>query len=57
MFSFYLGDDRDRARSPLATFLFAYLMVVLTERLHVSCCSPVWRLVFSSRISPPRAIA
>ena len=35
VFSFYLGDDRDRARSPLATFLFAYLMVVLTERLHV----------------------
>ena len=35
VFSFYLGDDRDRSRSPLATFLFAYLMVVLVERLHV----------------------
>ncbi|MEE8148065.1 MAG: cation:proton antiporter, partial [Longimicrobiales bacterium] len=35
VFSFYRGDDRDRSRSPLATFLFAYLMVVLVERLHV----------------------
>ena len=35
VFSIYLGDDQDRARSPLATFLFAYLMVVLAERLHV----------------------
>jgi Kef-type K+ transport system membrane component KefB len=35
VFSFYLGDDRDRSRSPLATFLFAYLMVVLSERLQV----------------------
>ena len=35
VFSFYLGDDQDRSRSPLATFLFAYVMVVLAERLHV----------------------
>jgi len=35
VFSFYLGDDRDRSRSPFATFLFAYLMVVLAERLQV----------------------
>ncbi len=35
VFSFYLGDDQDRSRSPMATFLFAYLMVVLSERLHV----------------------
>ncbi len=35
VFSFYLGDDRDRSRSPFATFLFAYLMVVLSERLQV----------------------
>ena len=35
VFSLYLGDDRDRSRPPMATFLFAYLMVVLAERLHV----------------------
>ena len=35
VFSFYLGDDRDRSRSPLATFLFVYLMVVLAELLQV----------------------
>ncbi len=35
VFSFYLGDDKDRSRSPMATFLFAYLMVVLAERLQV----------------------
>jgi Kef-type K+ transport system membrane component KefB len=35
VFSFYLGNDQERARSPVATFLFAYLMVVLSERLHV----------------------
>ena len=35
VFSFYLGDDQDRSRSPLATFLFAYVMVVLAERLQV----------------------
>ena len=35
VFSFYLGDNQDRSRSPLATFLFAYVMVVLAERLQV----------------------
>ena len=35
VFSIYLGDDQDRSRSPMATFLFAYLMVVLAERLQV----------------------
>ena len=35
VFSIYLGDDKDRSRPPVATFLFAYLMVVLAERLHV----------------------
>ena len=35
VFSLYLGDDKDRSRSPLGTFLFAYVMVVLAERLHV----------------------
>ena len=35
VFSMYLGDDQERSRSPMATFLFAYLMVVLAERLHV----------------------
>ena len=34
-FSLYLGDDKDRPRPPLATFLFAYLLVVVAERLHV----------------------
>ena len=35
VFSFYLGDDQERSRSPMGTFLFAYVMVVLAERLHV----------------------
>jgi Kef-type K+ transport system membrane component KefB len=35
VFSKYLGDDQERSRSPMATFLFAYLMVVLAECLHV----------------------
>jgi Kef-type K+ transport system membrane component KefB len=35
VFSFYLGDDQERSRSPMGTFLFAYVMVVLSERLHV----------------------
>ena len=35
VFSIYLGDDQDRSRSPIGTFLFAYLMVVVSERLQV----------------------
>lgn len=35
IFSQYLGDAKDRPRSPLATFLFAYVLVVLSEELHV----------------------
>ena len=35
VFSIYLGDDQVRLRSPMATFLFAYVMVVLAERLQV----------------------
>jgi Kef-type K+ transport system membrane component KefB len=35
IFSRYLGDERDRLRSPLATFLFAYVLVVLSKELHV----------------------
>lgn len=35
LFSQYLGGETKRPRSPLATFLFAYLMVVLCEELHV----------------------
>lgn len=35
VFSLYLGDDQERPRPPLATFLFAYLLVVVAERLHV----------------------
>lgn len=35
VFSLYLGDDDDRPRPPLATFLFAYVLVVISHRLHV----------------------
>jgi Kef-type K+ transport system membrane component KefB len=35
VFSQYLGGGSARRRPPLATFLFAYLMVVLAEELHV----------------------
>lgn len=35
VFSLYLGDDEAAPRSPAATFLFAYLLVVLADRLHV----------------------
>lgn len=35
LFSQYLGGAGGRLRSPLATFLFAYLLVVLCEQLHV----------------------
>lgn len=34
-FSFYLGGAGRRPRSPLATFLFAYLLVVISEELHL----------------------
>jgi len=33
VFSQYLGDGRTRRRPPLATFLFAYVLVVLAEEL------------------------
>lgn len=35
VFSQYLGKDEDRSRSPFATFLFAYMMVVVARELHV----------------------
>ncbi|HSG47081.1 MAG TPA: cation:proton antiporter, partial [Longimicrobiales bacterium] len=35
VFSQYLGKEGDRARSPLATFLFAYMLVVVAAELHV----------------------
>ena len=35
VFSQYLGGDETDPRSPFATFLFAYLLVVLAEELHV----------------------
>jgi len=35
LFSLYLGDDTERQRPPLATFLFAYLIVVVSARLHI----------------------
>jgi Kef-type K+ transport system membrane component KefB len=35
VFSQYLGGDETDPRSPLATFLFAYLLVVLSAELHV----------------------
>lgn len=34
-FSLYLGGENDRPKPPLATFLFAYLIVVVADRLHV----------------------
>ena len=34
-FSRYLGDESDTPRPPFATFLFAYLLVVISERLHL----------------------
>ena len=35
VFSQYLGDEDSEPRSPVATFLFAYVMVVLAAELHV----------------------
>jgi len=35
VFSQYLGGHGAKPRSPLATFLFAYVLVVLAEQLHV----------------------
>ncbi len=35
VFSQYLGDEDTDPRSPFATFLFAYVLVVLAEQLHV----------------------
>jgi Kef-type K+ transport system membrane component KefB len=35
LFSQYLGDEGKNARSPFATFLFAYLMIVLVQELHL----------------------
>ncbi len=35
IFSQYLGGGRTRRRPPLATFLFAYVLVILAEELHV----------------------
>ncbi len=35
VFSQYLGGEGTNPRSPFATFLFAYVMVVLTEELHL----------------------
>jgi len=35
VFSQYLGGEGKDARSPFATFLFAYLMIVLVEQLHL----------------------
>jgi Kef-type K+ transport system membrane component KefB len=35
VFSRYLGDEEDEPRPPFATFLFAYLLVVISERLHL----------------------
>ncbi len=35
VFSLYLGGEDAQPRSPIATFLFAYVVVILTGRLHV----------------------
>ena len=35
VFSLYLGDDDDRPRPAFATFLFAYVLVVISARLHL----------------------
>lgn len=35
VFSQYLGDEDSKPRSPVATFLFAYVIVVLAAELHV----------------------
>lgn len=35
IFSQYLGDEGDAPRSPMATFIFAYVLVVLAHELHV----------------------
>lgn len=35
VFSLYLGDDKGEPKPPLATFLFAYVLVVIAARLHV----------------------
>jgi Kef-type K+ transport system membrane component KefB len=34
-FSLYLGGQDERPKSPIATFLFAYLLVVIAARLHL----------------------
>ncbi len=35
IFSLYLGEEDGKPKPPLATFLFAYLLVVVAERLHI----------------------
>ena len=35
VFSQYLGKEGEKSRSPLATFLFAYMLVVVAAELHV----------------------
>lgn len=35
VFSKYLGEEDDAPKPPIATFLFAYVLVVITDRLHV----------------------
>jgi len=35
VFSLYLGDDDDHPRPAFATFLFAYVLVVISARLHL----------------------
>jgi len=35
VFSLYLGGEGTDARSPFATFVFAYVMIVLVEQLHL----------------------
>jgi Kef-type K+ transport system membrane component KefB len=35
VFSLYLGGEDDTPRPPFATFLFAYVLVVISERLHL----------------------
>jgi Kef-type K+ transport system membrane component KefB len=35
VFSKYLGEDDDAPKPPIATFLFAYVLVVIAGRLHV----------------------
>lgn len=35
VFSLYLGDDEKEPRPPIATFLFAYVLVVVADALHL----------------------